>query len=134
LTLVVDSSVVVAALIDSRRTGRWAEELVFSSDLVAPHIMPIEVANILRRASQRDQVSKDSAALAHADLLDLRVSLVPYESVADRAWELRDNLTMYDACYVATAEVLGASLATLDARLSRAPGVRCRFELPPEDD
>jgi predicted nucleic acid-binding protein len=68
--------------------------------------------------------------LAHADLLRLPVQLVAYEPVANRAWELRENLTTYDAWYVALAEGIGAPLATLDRRLSRAPGLRCELLLP----
>jgi hypothetical protein len=70
--------------------------------------MPVEVANILRRAMLAGDVTDDVAALAHADLLALRVELFPYEAVAPRAWELRANLTAYDACYVALAEALRA--------------------------
>jgi predicted nucleic acid-binding protein len=129
MALVVDASVVVAALVDSGRVGRWAEEVLLSDDLAAPHLMPVEVANVLRRASLSGEVSPDVASLAHADLQALRVELFPYEPVAQRSWELRENLTMYDAWYVATAELLGAKLATLDRRLARAAGPRCDFLL-----
>lgn len=131
MTVVVDSSVVVAALVDGGDVGTWAEAVLRSSDLAAPHLMPVEVANILRRAVGSGDVSADTAALAHADLLDLRVALVPYHAVAPRAWELRENLTMYDAWYVALAELLGAELATLDRRLARPSGPACGFVLPP---
>ena len=69
--------------------------------------------------------------MAHADLLDLRVEFFPYAPFAARAWELRDTITSYDAWYVALAEFLGASVATLDGRLARAAGPRCGFETPP---
>jgi predicted nucleic acid-binding protein len=118
--LVIDASLVVAALIDSGKDGTWALKLLGTDQLVAPHLMPAEVANILRRAVLSGQVSADSAALAHADLLALRIELFPYSPFADRVWELRGNLTSYDAWYVAVAEALGAKLATLDVRLSRA--------------
>ena len=131
MTLVVDASVVVAALIDGGETGRWAEGVLLSDHVVAPHLMPVEVANILRRSVQGEEVSRDSASLAHADLQDLRVELFPYAAVASRAWDLRENLTLYDAWYVALAELLGAELATLDGRLTRAPGPRCGFVVPP---
>jgi predicted nucleic acid-binding protein len=130
MTLVVDASVVVAALVDSGPTGEWSEEVLLSDHLAAPHLMPVEVANVLRRASLSGEVSPDVASLAHADLQALRVELFPYEPAALRAWELRGNLTMYDAWYVATAELLGAKLATLDRRLARAAGPRCGFLLP----
>jgi len=131
MTLVVDASVVVAALVDQGGVGAWAEGVLASDYLAAPHLMPVEVANILRRAAGTGELSSDTASLAHADLLDLRIELVPYGGVASRAWALRDNLTLYDAWYVALAELLGANLATLDVRLSRAPGPNCEFLLPP---
>jgi len=131
VTLIVDASVVVAALVDTGPDGRWAEGVLVSEDLAAPHLLPVEAANILRRLALHGEISEDAAALAHADLLDLRVALFPYTLDAWRAWELRHNLTMYDAWYVALAESLEAELATLDARLAQAPGPRCGFQLPP---
>ncbi|MBN1610405.1 MAG: type II toxin-antitoxin system VapC family toxin [Polyangiaceae bacterium] len=132
MTHVVDASVVVAALVDSGPTGQWAESELLGGALAAPHLLPVEVANILRRAVLAGDLSEDVGALAHADLLDLRVELFPYEPLAERVWNLRHNLTAYDACYVALAEELGAPLATLDRRLSKASGPRCAFRLPPE--
>ncbi len=130
--LVVDASLVVAALIDSGKDGTWAQDVLADGQLAAPHLMPVEVANILRRATLSGQISADSAALAHADLLALPIQLFPYGPFADRVWELRANLTSYDAWYVALAETLDAKLATLDLRLSRAQGARCLFEIPTE--
>lgn len=131
MTLVVDSSVVVAALVDTGGEGRWAEQVLVSDDLAAPHLLPVEAGNILRRLASHGGISEDAAALAHADLLELRVALFPYVLDAWRAWELRHNLTTYDAWYVALAESLHADLATLDTRLARAAGPRCGFRLPP---
>lgn len=131
MTLVVDASVVVAALVDSQADGRWAEKQLALESLAAPHLLPVEVANILRRAARQRQISNDTAALAHADLLQLRIELFPYELVAARVWELRGAVTAYDAWYVALAESLDAPLATLDLKLSRAAGPRCSFKLPP---
>jgi predicted nucleic acid-binding protein len=131
MTLVVDASLVVAALVDGGPMGRWAENMLLSDRLAAPHLMPVEAANILRRASAHEEMSGDAASLAHADLLDLRVDLFPYGPVAARVWELRENLTTYDAWYVAVAEMLGGSVGTLDERLARSPGPRCGFILPP---
>jgi predicted nucleic acid-binding protein len=132
MTLVIDASAVVAALVDSGPAGTWAEELL-ASKLVAPHLLHVEAANVLRRAVAAGQISDDIASLAHADLVDLRVDLVPYEAVADRVWELRHNVTANDAWYVAAAELLDAPLATLDERLASAPGPRCAFRTPSEE-
>jgi predicted nucleic acid-binding protein len=128
---VVDASVVVAALVDSGPDGQWSEHELGTEPLAAPHLLLVEVANILRRAARTRQISEDVAALAHLDLVQLRVELFPYELVAARVWELRSNVTAYDAWYVALAEMLDAPLATLDRKLSRASGPRCVFKVPP---
>lgn len=132
MTLVVDASFVVAALIDGGSAGSWADRQMGAQDLAAPHLMPVEAANIVRRKEVSGEISSDIAALAHADLLELAVQLFPYEPFGPRIFRLRANLTCYDAWYVAVAEALDAPLATLDQRLSRAPGLTCRFLLPPE--
>jgi predicted nucleic acid-binding protein len=121
----------VSALVDSGGTGTWAESLLATEPLSAPHLMPVEAANILRRAAMAGNISADAASMAHADLLDLRVELFPYAPFAARVWELRENVTSYDAWYIALAESLESRVATLDLRLARAPGPRCRFETPP---
>jgi predicted nucleic acid-binding protein len=127
LTIVVDASVVVASLVDSGDDGTWADELIASETLVAPHLMPVEVANVLRRRTHSGDISADTAALAHADLLDLRVGLFPYHPLAARIWDLRGAITAYDAWYVALAERLGVAFATLDQRLSRSTGLQCEI-------
>jgi predicted nucleic acid-binding protein len=131
VTLVVDASLVVSALVDGGDTGRWAESMLASGPLCAPHLMPIEVTNILRRTAASGEITQDVASMAHADLLELRVELFPYAPFALRVWELRTSITADDAWYVALAEVLGSNVATLDRRMARAPGPRCGFETPP---
>src|SRR5919202_5109408 len=125
--LVVDAAFIVAALVDGGREGTWADGLLAGDALAAPHLMPVEVANILRRASASGELTSDTASMAHADLLALRIDLFPYGPFASRVWELRDNVTCSDAWYVAVAEALDAPLATLDVRLSHVSGPRCRF-------
>lgn len=93
--------------------------------------MPAEAASVLRRATAAGEISADVAAMAHADLLDLRVEYFPYAPFASRVWELRRNVTSYDAWYIALAEFLGSKLATLDLRLARAAGPFCGFVTPP---
>lgn len=131
MTVVIDASVVVAALIDAGPVGAWAESLLVSGQLAAPHLMPVETANVLRRAELAGDISADVASLAYEDLASLRCELFPYASCAARVWELRSTITAYDAWYVALAEILGAPLGTLDARLTRALGTRCEFAVPP---
>lgn len=130
MTLVADASVVVAALVGRGSDGTWAAGLLESDRVAAPHLMPAEAANMLRRAGLAGDISDDVAALAHAELLALPVALFPYAPFAERVWELRGNVTAYDAWYVALAEALEAKLATLDRKLSRARGPRCGFAIP----
>lgn len=132
MTLIVDASLVVSSLVDDGPEGSWASQQFEARQLAAPHLMPVEAANILRRLQVWGEISADVAALAHADLLSMSVQLFAYEPFGSRIFELRNNLTCYDAWYVAVAEALDAPLATLDQRLSRAPGPTCRFLLPPE--
>ncbi len=129
MTVIVDASTVTAALIDHRPDGRWAEQLL-DDDLAAPHLLPAEVTSVLRQAELAGDISADIASLAHADLADLRIELVSYEPVADRIWELRHNVTAYDAWYVAVAELIDSPLATLDRRLVGSPGPTCEFRTP----
>jgi predicted nucleic acid-binding protein len=130
MSIVIDASALVAALVDTGPDGRWAEALL-TEDLAAPHVLPAEVANVLRRAVASGEITDEIGSLAHADLLGLRLEFVAYELVAERIWALRSNVTAYDAWYVAVAELLDAPLATLDRRLAGAPGPTCTFRTPP---
>lgn len=130
MILVVDASLVTAFLIDGGPDGVWAENIMTHGRLAAPHLLPVEVASVLRRASLTGEISSDAASMAHADLLAMRIDFFPYEPFAARAWELRGNLTLYDAWYVSLAEALQAKLATFDERLTLAPGPRCEFVVP----
>lgn len=130
MTLVVDASVVVGALVDSGPIGQWAVEQIQEGALVAPALLHAEVGNVLRRAEMAGDISSDVAELSYADLLDLRVDLAPYEPFSERIWELRHSTTTDGAWYVAVAEQVDAPLATLDQRLAAASGPRCRFVTP----
>lgn len=129
MTLVVDASVMVSALVGGE-DGEWALSALTEERLAAPHLMIVEVANILRRSELAGSISSDEASLAHAELGSLTFSYFAYSPFSERIWELRKNLTAYDAWYVALAEALEAPLATLDLRLSRAPGPNCEFHTP----
>ncbi len=130
MTVVVDASVVFAALIDDSPQGSWAVETLSRAGAAAPHLMPVEVAAVLRRSVQSGSLAVEVASQAHADLLDLPVELFAYGATGARSWQLRSNVTSYDAAYVALAEELDVPLATLDARLRRASGPRCTFLAP----
>ena len=120
----------VAALVDSGPEGRWAESVLAEGALAAPHMVFAEAANVLRRLELAGAISRIEANSAHNDLLRLDVELFPFAPFAGRVWQLRNNLTSYDAWYVALAEALDIPLATLDRRLSRAVGPTCGFNLP----
>src|ERR1044071_6451688 len=101
--LVADAAFVVAALVEGGGEGTWADRLLASDAVAAPHLMPVEGANILRRAVASGDLTADAASMAHADLLALRIELFPYGPFASRVWELRENVTCSDAWYVALA-------------------------------
>ena len=131
MTVVTDASVLVAVLVDSGREGKWAESAVAEGSLAAPELALAEASNILRRLEQAGKISRLEANSAHRDLLRLDLELFPFAPFADRVWVLRNNLTSYDAWYVALAEVLDCPLVTIDRKLSRASGPRCEILVPP---
>lgn len=121
----------MAALSDCGAEGAWAEEIVGTGGLVAPHLALAEATNILRRLELAGKLGRSEARAAAVDLRRIELDLVPFDPFADRVWELRVNVTSYDAWYIAVAEELDLPLATLDRRLAAAPGPRCIFLLPP---
>lgn len=123
--LVLDASALVALLADGGPAGRWVATTLDGAPLAAPHLAPFEVANILRRQALAGRLQESEAALAHADLLSIPLSLWPYAALAERVWQLRENFTAYDGAYIALAELLDTAVLTLDARTARAPGARC---------
>ena len=130
MNVVVDSSVVVAALIDTGADGAWAEKILERHALYAPEHLSVEVANVIRRLERGKDITEQEANGAFQDLQDLDVELHGFGSFAERIWELRHNVAIYDGWYVALAEALDAPLATLDKRLANASGPRCRFLTP----
>ena len=131
MTAVVDSSVLVAALADTGPEGSWAESVLAGGALHAPELARAEAANILRRLELARKITTREAGAAFEDLLALAIDYYPFEPFAARIWALRYGLTVYDGWYVAVAEALDLPLATLDARLRRARGPKCRFLAPP---
>lgn len=123
--LVIDASVLVdALLVAGPARGRLA-----SDNLQAPELIDAELLSVLHRLVLADKLQEAHAlqALATANRLGLRRH--PSRALWPRAWELRSSLSAYDALYVALAEQLDAPLLTADARLARAPGLRCVAEL-----
>jgi predicted nucleic acid-binding protein len=127
---VIDASVVVDSLVVVGPAGEAARaELRGLSELQVPSIFAAEVTSALRRLVNAELLSPVRAATALSAVLSMRTIQYPFEPFALRAWQLRENLTMYDAWYVALAEQLGTELVTADKRLAAARGPRCRIRL-----
>jgi predicted nucleic acid-binding protein len=123
--IVVDASFSIAALV----TDGAARTRLIDSSVVVPHLADAEIANALRRLSFVGEVSPGAARRALATWAQLGVERVGTTHLLDRVYELRPNLSAYDATYVALAESLDIPLATCDHRLARAPGTSCTFEV-----
>jgi predicted nucleic acid-binding protein len=127
--LVVDASVLVVALADDGLDGDQVRVRLRGEQLAAPQLLDLEVASVLRTQVRLGAVAPRRAELALTDLAAAPVARAPHQPLLGRCWELRDNLTIYDATYVALAEALGLVLLTGDARLANATGPRCRIEV-----
>lgn len=127
--LVVDSSAVLEALVAGDPAPELIERLAGDGDLHCPHLIDTEVLHALRRMLRKGQLSRERAHDARADFADLTLVRYPHEPLSDRVWELRENLTAYDATFVTLAEALDSPLITCDGRLAAAPGHRARIEV-----
>lgn len=128
--IVLDASAAIDWLIQSP-AGLRIEKRIYSrgETLHAPHLLDLEVIQVLRRLSREGTVSDQRADAALQDLLDLRITRYPHLILLPRIWQHRHNLSAYDAAYVALAEQLGAALITRDARLANASGSAVNVEL-----
>lgn len=127
--IVVDASVVAPALGDDGIDGDQARSRLSGETLAAPELIDLEVTSVLRRLLLAGDLPARRAELALSDLVSLPLRRVSHRKLLSRCWELRYNLTVYDATYVALAEALGVTLVTADARSSTAPGLRCDVEV-----
>jgi len=127
--LVVDASVLATALADDGTDGDIARGRLRGQELAAPELIDLEVVSVLRRQLSVGRLDARRAGLALDDLLELPIRRVSHRALLRRCWQLRDNLSVYDAAYVALAEALDAPLLTADARLAKAPGVGCAIEV-----
>ena len=122
---VVDAGAIVELIL-----GRTEPFALVSEELATPHLADSEVLNVLRNLVRRGAIDEEQGSRAVTSLAALSLTRYPIDRLNRRIWELRHNLTPYDAAYVALAEALDASsLVTKDARLARAPGIRCRTEV-----
>jgi predicted nucleic acid-binding protein len=121
--MVVDASAAIEWLLQTQK-GSVIEAQMFSKGqtLHAPHLLDIEVTQVLRRYARERTVTEARAQEGLQNLLDLRILRHRHTFLLRRAWELRNHLTAYDAVYVALAEALDAPLLTCDAKIAAAPG------------
>ena len=126
--IVVDASVLATALGDDGPDGDRARARLRGERLSAPGLVYLEVLSVWRRQARAGAMNARRAALAMADLAAVPLRQAPHRPLLARCWELRDNLTIYDASYVALAEALEVTLLTGDGRLARATGPRCIIE------
>jgi predicted nucleic acid-binding protein len=125
--IVVDASAALAALINDGQARR----LLGRERLHSPHLIDSEIASAFRRHVQQGRMTATNGWTALEAWRRLALTRYPVVGLLDRVWELRDNLTAYDASYVALAEKLGCALATADARLSNAAQLRCPITVLP---
>jgi predicted nucleic acid-binding protein len=126
--IVVDASVVAPALADDDRDGDRARARLHGEHIVAPEVIDVEVLSVIRKGLSAGVLDERRAAMAIADLGRFPIDRVTHRALLSRAWELRSNVTAYDAMYVALAESLDVTLVTSDEPLSRAPSFRCEVE------
>ena len=127
--LVVDASVLATALADDADDGDRARARLRGEELAAPDLVDLEVTSVLRGRLAGGHLSPRRAELALTDLLELPLERSPSLRLIPRCWELRENLTVYDAACVALAEALAVPLLTADVRLAKATGPHCPIEV-----
>ena len=128
--IVLDASAAVDWFLQTS-AGRSIDRRIYSRNetLHAPHLLDLEVTQVLRRLARQGVVSAHRADLAVRDLLDLRITRYAHFVLLPRIWQLRHNFSAYDAAYIVLAEKLGAPLVTRDARLASASGHAASVEL-----
>lgn len=127
--IAVDASIVAAALTDATETGDAARKRLRNETITAPALMDIEAASVIRKAARTGRLEARAARRALQELRAMPWQEVNHRHLLSRVWELRENVTAYDASYVAVAEMRGVSLLTLDARLAHSTGPQCQFEV-----
>jgi predicted nucleic acid-binding protein len=128
--IVVDASALLEVLLRTP-AAEAVEQRIFDnrSTLHTPHLLDIEVAQVIRRYAANGEIDGERGRAALADLTDLPLRRYSHDFLLPRIWALRNNLSAYDAAYVALAEALGAPLVTRDRRLAGAAGHHARIEL-----
>jgi predicted nucleic acid-binding protein len=132
--IVPDTSAVLESIVSANPDEQLVTRLSDNGDLHAPHLIDVEALHALRGLVRGGRLSVDRAGDARADLAELTIVRYGHEPLADRIWELRENLTAYDAAFVALAELLDVPLVTCDARIASAGGHDAEIELYGADD
>ncbi len=127
--LVVDTSAILDAIAAYEPAPGLIVRLAEDGDLHAPHLIDIEVLHALRGMLKREEITAERAADARTDFADTALLRYPHEPLSDRIWELRHNLSAYDAAFVALAETLEVPLITCDGRLASSSGHGAQIEL-----
>jgi len=127
--IVADASVLVVALADDGSDGDQARARLYGERLIVPELADLEITSVLRRQMKFGILNARRARFALDDLAALPARRAPHRPLLSRCWELRDNLTIYDAAYVALAEAANTTLLTADQKLAKAPGPQCPIEL-----
>jgi predicted nucleic acid-binding protein len=128
--IVIDASAAIELLLATPRGIRVSAALRRRNEiLLAPHLLDVEVAQVLRRLEGKGQLTTSRAAIALEDFAQLDITRYGHDTLLERVWQLRSNLTAYDAAYVALAEAAAAALLTCDAKLAGAPGHRAKITL-----
>jgi predicted nucleic acid-binding protein len=127
--LVVDASVLAPVIADGGSDGRRFRERLRHETVAGPDLLRIEVTSVLRRHANTRRLTPAQAAAAISDLLDFPIRVFPTAHLLRRVWELRQNMTAYDGCYIALAEAVASPLVTADRRLANSPGLRCEVEV-----
>ena len=127
--IVLDASALLEVLFNSAVGERVSQRLRDAETICAPHLLIVECLQVLRRFEHRGEIDATAAGALLDDLLDFDIDFYDHDLLAKRIWELRANLTAYDATYVALAELLGVPMVTTDAKIAGAPGHRAVIEL-----
>ncbi len=128
--IVVDASAALEVLLNARRAPGVAARIFAPGEtLHAPHLIDVEVAQVLRRLARRGEIDAARSAQVLDDLADLPLTRYPHLLLLGRIWAMRDNATAYDASYLALAEALDAVLVTCDSALASVPGCAARVEV-----
>jgi predicted nucleic acid-binding protein len=121
--IVADASAIIEILLRAHLSEKCADVILAPEEIVcAPYLLDVEVAHVLRRYARNADISPERGLEALNDLRDFPIVRYPHEPLLDRMWDLRNNLTAYDASYIALSEAIDAPLVTCDSRIARAHG------------